>query len=346
MTADGGNTAQVAPPSRALVTGASGFVGAAVAHRLAAGGASMRLLVRDGASRTNLAPLLELPGVETVTGNLDDPASLERAVQGCDAVFHVAADYRLYTRDPAAMYRTNVDGTVALMRAAMTAGAARVVFTSSVATLRPRADGSAADEDDVADEADMIGHYKRSKFLAERAVETLVRDEGLPAVIVSPAAPVGPRDVKPTPTGRTLLDASRGRMPAFVDTGLCIVHVDDVAAGHLLAHARGEVGRRYILGGENMTLREILAEVARLCGRPPPRVRIPHGVVMPLAWGSHLWAWLSGGEPAIPVDGVRMARKRMFFSSARAERELGYAPRPATQAIADALAWFDAHGYA
>lgn len=308
----------------------------------------MRLLVRTGSPRTNIDALCRAEGasIELIEGDLNDPESLRKAVAGCDALFHTAADYRLFTRDPEAMYRTNVEGTRSLMRAAIDAGVDRVVFTSSVATLALHDDGRPSDEGDAGSLDQMIGHYKRSKFLAERVVDELVDSEGLPAVIVSPAAPVGPGDVKPTPTGRTLLDASRGRMPAFVDTGLCIVHVDDVAEGHVLAFERGEVGRHYILGGENLTLREILGVVAELCGRRPPRVSIPHWVVLPIAWLSHAWAYLTGGEPAVPLEGVRMSRKKMFFSSERAERELGYRARPAREAIADALAWFDAHGYA
>jgi len=326
---------------KALVTGASGFVGSAVLRRLVAGGAETRVLVREGSDLRNLDGL----ACERVFGNLDEPASLAAAVAGCDALFHVAADYRLWVPEPAAIYRTNVEGTRALMKAALGAGVARVVYTSSVATLGLNADGTPADEATPSSLADMIGHYKRSKFLAEEAVKALVREEGLPAVIVNPSAPIGPRDLRPTPTGRMIVEAASGKMPAYVDTGLNVVHVDDVAEGHWLAHERGRVGERYILGGENMSLREILVEVARLVGRPPPRVRLPHDLVLPIAYVAEAIARLRGrGEPIATVDGVRLAKKFMYFKCDKAARELGYTSRPAVQAIADAVAWFRAQG--
>ncbi len=324
-----------------LITGASGFVGAAVARRLLAAGHELRALARPTSDRRNLDGL----AVEIVEGDLRDAASLARAVAGCEALFHVAADYRLWARRPAELYESNVEGTRKLMRAAAEAGVRRIVYTSSVATLGLRPDGAPADEDTPATLDDMIGDYKRSKYLAEEAVRRMVAEDGLPCVIVNPSTPVGPRDVKPTPTGRMIVEAAAGRMPAFVDTGLNIVHVDDVAEGHLLAFEKGEIGARYILGGENLSLREILARIAAITGRRAPRIRLPHGLILPFAHLAEGWARLAGGEPFATVDGIRMARKRMFFSSARAARVLGYAPRPADAALADAVAWFRANGY-
>ena len=301
------------------------------------------MLVRETSDRRNLDGL----DVEVAIGDLAAPETLRAALRGCSALFHVAADYRIWCPDPAPMMAANVEGTRTIMRAAAEAGVARIVYTSSVAVLGLHADRSAADEDTASSLGDMIGPYKRSKFLAERVVDTMVRDDGLPAVIVNPSMPVGPRDIKPTPTGRMIVEAAAGRMPAYVETGLNVVHVDDVAEGHWLAYERGEVGRRYILGGENMGLQTILGEVAALVGRRPPRIKLPHGVVLPIAVVAEALARLGGGkrEPMATVDGVRMARKWMFFSSDRAVRELGYAPRPAADAFADAVAWFRDHDY-
>ena len=325
-----------------LVTGATGFVGSAVARRLAARGAAVRVLARPGADRRNLAGV----DAEVVEGDLTRPVSLRKAVRGCEAVIHVAADYRLWVRDPAPMFRANIDGTSHLMRAAADAGVRRIVYTSSVATLGLSADGAPADEETPVAFDHMIGPYKQSKFLAEAEVRRLVRDHGLPCVIVNPSTPVGPGDVRPTPTGRMIVEAARGRMPAYVDTGLNVVHVDDVADGHLLALDEGAVGARYILGGENMEFRRILVEIARHAGRRPQRWRVPHGLVLPVAVVAETWArWRNGGEPLVTVDGVRMARKRMFFTSAKAGRELGYHARPAAEAIADAVRWFRDRGY-
>ncbi len=324
-----------------LVTGASGFIGSAVARRLLDAGYRVRVLLRPESPRRNLEDL----AVEIVTGDVTDPASLEQAMAGCAAVFHAAADYRLWTRRPRELYRTNVTGTVNVMRAALQAGVDRVVYTSSVATLGHHRDRTPADEETPATMEDMIGHYKRSKFLAEERVRELIEQERLPAVLVHPTAPVGPRDIKPTPTGRMVLDAACGRMPAYVDTGLNLVHVDDVAHGHLLALEHGEVGERYILGGENLPLKEILAQVARLTGRPPPRFRMPHGVALSFAYLCEAWARVGRGEPAACIDAVRMARRHMFFSSQKAERTLGYRARPATEALRDAVEWFQSHGY-
>ena len=323
-----------------LVTGATGFVGAAVARALARRGRAVRVLVRPTSDRRNLAGL----GAEERIGSLEDEGSLAAAVAGCGALFHVAAGYRLWVREPASMYRANVDGTTRLMAAAQDANVERIVYTSSVATLGLNADGTPADEVTPATLDDMIGPYKRSKFLAEAAVRRLVAERGLPAVIVNPSTPVGPGDIKPTPTGRMIVEAATGRMPAYVDTGLNIVHVDDVAEGHLLAEERGEIGERYILGGENMTLAAILAEIARLVGRKPPRIRLPVAALFPVAFVAEGVARLTGHEPFVTLDGLRLARKRMFFSTAKAERFLGYRARPASEGLADAIRWFRTAG--
>ncbi len=319
---------------KALVTGASGFVGAAVARALLRSGWQVRALVRPTSSRSNIETL----ALEPVIGDLTDAASLERALQGCEALFHVAAEYSLWTREPQRLYRNNVEGTRTLLTTATRLSIARIVYTSSVATLGLR-DDAPSDESLIATEHDMIGHYKRSKFLAEQCVLEAARS-GVPVVIVNPSAPVGPGDIKPTPTGRLVLDAVAGRMPAYVDTGLNIVHVDDVAEGHLLAWRNGRIGERYILGGTDLKLREILTIIARLVGRKPPRVRLPIAVALPIAYVAETWARLMSTETRITVDGVRMARHHMFFSSAKAERELGYRWRSAEEALGDAVRWF------
>ena len=326
---------------RTLLTGATGFVGSAVLRSLLKAGHHVRALVRSESDRCNLTGI----ECEIVPGDLTEPVSLERAVRGCDALFHVAADYRLWVPDRDRMHRINITGTVDLFRLAAAAGVSRIVYTSSVATLRVDEHGVPADEQSTAELPDMIGVYKQSKFLAEREVKDLIMN-GLPIVIVKPTAPFGPGDVKPTPTGRMIVEAASGRMPAYVDTGLNVVHVDDVATGHLLAFERGNVGESYILGGENRTLQWILKTVAELTGRPAPRIRLPHGLVIPIAYLAEGAARVFGGrEPMITVDAVRMARKLMYFSSEKAQRELGYAPRPAIEALRDAIEWFDRHGY-
>jgi dihydroflavonol-4-reductase len=328
-------------PGLSLVTGATGFVGAAVARALLRElGHRVRVLARPRSNRRNLDGL----DVEIAEGALEDAASLAAAVAGCRYLFHVAADYRLWVPDAAAMFRANVDGTRDLMLAALAAGVERIVYTSSVATLG-LVSGGVADEATPSGDADMVGPYKRSKFIAERVVRELVAERGLPAVIVNPSTPVGPGDVRPTPTGRIIIEAAKGRMPGYVDTGLNLVHVDDVAVGQLLAAEHGEIGERYILGGENLSLAEILAAVAKAVGRRPPALKIPYAVVLPIAVGAEMVARITGREPFTTLDGVRMSRKKMYFSSARAMRELGYAARPAREAITDAVAWFDANGY-
>ena len=320
---------------QALVTGASGFVGAAVVRALLAAGHQVRVLLRPQSSRRNLAGL----AVEPAIGELADVGALEAALAGCEALFHVAADYRLWAPDPQALYRSNVDGTRNIVQAAQRSGVRRVVYTSSVATIGLRADGKPSDETDVALLDAMIGHYKRSKFLAEAWALQAAR-AGAPIVIVNPSTPIGPGDVKPTPTGRLVLDAATGRMPAYVDTGLNIVHVDDVAAGHLLAYEHGRVGERYILGGTDLSLQRILAMIALASGRRAPRLRLPLGLLLPLAYAAEALARLTGRDTRITVDGIRMARHHMYFSSAKAVRELGYRWRPAQQAIEDAVRWF------
>ena len=324
---------------KALVTGATGFVGAAVARALLAAGWQVRVLARHGSDRRNLQGLR----VEVMEGDLTDCQSLERAAQGCAGLFHAAADYRLGAPDPSELYRANVEGTRNILDAASRAGVQRIVYTSSVATIGIPGDGTPGDEATPNSLQNMIGHYKRSKYLAEEVAQAAAR-AGAPIVIVSPSTPVGPGDVKPTPTGQLVLDAAAGRMPAYVDTGLNIVHVDDVAAGHLLAYERGKAGERYILGGQDMTLREILGLISTLVGCPAPRVRLPYGVVLPIAYLAEGYAKLSGRSGRITLEGVRMSRKRMFFSSAKAVRELGYTFRPPVEAFKDAISWFRGNG--
>lgn len=325
-----------------LVTGANGFLGAAVVRQLLAAGWSVRAFVRPRSDRRNLAGL----DVDVREGDITDRASLDRALAGgCAAVFHVAADYRLWVKNPDPMYRANVEGSVNVLEAAAHAGIARMVYTSSVAVLGIRADRKPADEDTSVALGDMIGAYKRSKFLAEEAVRRRAAELEYPVVTVNPSTPIGPRDVKPTPTGRVILDAAAGRMPAYVDTGLNLVHVDDVARGHLLAHERGRPGERYVLGGEDMTLKQILEAVAGVTGRAASNVRLPHWSVWPAAVGAEALARITGREPRVTRDGLRMSRKHMYFSSAKAERELGYTWRDPRSAIREAIDWFRDEGY-
>jgi dihydroflavonol-4-reductase len=324
---------------RALVTGATGFVGAAVAKALLAAGWEVRVLARSGSDRSNLQRL----AVEVAEGELADFGSLQSALEGCSGLFHAAADYRLGARDPTQLYRTNVDGTRNILDAARTAGVARIVYTSSVATIGIPPDGSPGEEGTAVDLSNMIGHYKRSKYLAEEVVRDAAR-AGMSVVIVNPSTPVGPGDIKPTPTGQLVLDAASGRMPAYVDTGLNIVHVDDVAAGHLLAYERGRAGERYILGGDDMTLQTILVQISRLVGRKPPRIRLPYAAVLPIAYLAEGFAKVSGRSGRVTLEGVRMSRKRMFFSSGKAVGELGYRWRPPLEAFEDAVRWFRERG--
>jgi len=326
----------------ALVTGGAGFVGSAVVRRLIRSGYRVRVLVRPTSDPRNLE---NLP-LDIVTGDLIDQGTLKRALAGCAFLFHVAADYRLWVPEPEEMYENNVRGTEKIMREALRADVRKIVYTSSVATLKLNGNGVPTDENGAASLKDMIGHYKRSKFLAEEAVLRLIETRGLPAVVVNPSTPVGPGDIKPTPTGRFIADAVSGRMPAYINTGLNIVHVDDVADGHVLALKHGRIGERYILGGNNMTLKQILLQIAALAGHRPPRVCIPHKIILPVAVLSEGWArCICKGEPRVTLDGVRMAKKQMFFSSRKARQELGYSSRPASEALYDAVHWFRSNGH-
>ena len=324
-----------------LITGATGFLGSAVLRLLLAEGREVRALVRAASDSRNIDGL----DIERITGDLTDSASLRAAVKGCDALYHVAADYRLWIPKPKEIYDINVEGTRNLMRAAGETGVSRIVYTSSVAVLGLSKDGTPADEDLPVGLGDMTGHYKRSKYLAEEAVREMVSNHGLAAVIVNPSAPIGARDIKPTPTGRIVVDFVNGRMPAYVDTGLNLVHVDDCARGHLLAFEHGKAGERYILGGENLTLREILLTLGRITGRAAPGVRLPNRLLMPFAYTAEGWSRLTGTETRLTVDSLRMARKRMFFSSAKAACDLGFSSRSAEQALTDAVQWFGENGY-
>ncbi|HXG79008.1 MAG TPA: hopanoid-associated sugar epimerase [Methyloceanibacter sp.] len=324
---------------RVFITGATGFVGSAVARELIEAGFSVRALVRRGSQTANLDGL----DIEFIEGDMRDERAVSAAVSGARYVFHVAADYRLWAPDPEDIVRTNLLGTRTIMDAAETAGVERVVYTSSVATLKLRKDGTPADESRPLREDEAIGAYKRSKVAAERLVLAMIAD-GLPAVIVNPSTPVGPRDRRPTPTGRMILEAAAGRIPAFVDTGLNIVHVDDVAKGHIAALERGKIGERYILGGSNMSLGELLGAIARIVGGAPPRFKLPRAPLYPLAFLAELAARVTKREPLLTLDGLRMAKYRMFFSSAKAERELGYRARPAEEGLRDAIEWFRKEG--
>ena len=324
-----------------FVTGASGFVGSAVVRALIRSGYAVRALVRRYSPRVNLDGL----DVEIVEGDIRDADAIAAATKGARYVFHVAADYRLWASDPDEITRTNVDGTRAVMTAAQAACVERVVYTSSVATLKLHGRGRPADETSPLSEDEAIGTYKRSKVAAERLVEGMVARHGLPAVIVNPSTPIGPRDVRPTPTGRLIVEAASGRVPAFVDTGLNLVHVDDVAAGHVAALRRGRIGERYILGGENVALADLLSRIALLVQRRPPRLRLPRALIYPVALAAEGVARVTRREPFVTLDGLRMAKYKMYFTSAKAERELGYTSRPVEEALRDALQWFRAMGY-
>lgn len=324
-----------------LVTGATGFVGSAVARLLLERGEKVRVLARPNSDRRNLINLDVGIELEIVEGDLNDPDSLKKAVQNCKALYHVAADYRLWVPKPEEIYKTNVEGSRSLFLAAAEAGVERMIYTSSVATLGINSDSTPSNEDTPVSLENMIGHYKRSKFLAEQTVQQLIDQDNLPIIIVNPSTPIGPGDIRPTPTGRIFLDAINGKMPAYVDTGLNLVHVEDVARGHLQAFDHGKIGQRYILGGEDRTLKEILYAIAELTDQKPPMIKLPHGFVLPIAYLSEAWAKLTNGsEPRATVDGVRMSRKKMFFSSNKAIQEIGYKFRSSDQAIGDAVSWF------
>ena len=322
-----------------LVTGASGFVGSSVARKLHDKGFDVRVLVRSSSPRGNLA---DTP-FEVVEGDMRDAASMRRAMQGARYFFHVAADYRLWAPDPEEIVRNNREGTRIVMEAAQDAGVERIVYTSSVATLKPL--DPHADETSRHTEQSAIGAYKRSKVVAERLVERMIKENGLQAVIVNPSTPIGPRDIKPTPTGRIIVEAASGRMPAFVDTGLNLVHVDDCADGHILALEKGKIGEVYILGGQDVSLREMLGAMSPFTGRKAPRVQLPRTPLFPLAFGAEAFARITGKEPFLTADALRMAKYRMYFSSAKAERELGFKARPYVEALKDAVAWFRQAGY-
>ncbi|MFY9288730.1 MAG: hopanoid-associated sugar epimerase [Alphaproteobacteria bacterium] len=324
-----------------FITGATGFVGAAVARTLIAQGHRLRVLSRPRNDRRNLEGL----DVEVIEGDLAKPETYQEALKGCQALFHVAADYRIWVPNPEAMNRINIDGTKALLMAAMQAGIERIVYTSSVATLGKTDDGSPADETTAVTFEDMVGVYKKSKYLAEEEVQKLVRLHQCPVVIVNPSTPIGPRDIKPTPTGRIIVDAVKGLIPAYIDTGLNVAHVDDVARGHWLAFERGKIGERYILGGENLSLGEILTLVAEMVGRPAPTIKLSRELIYPIAIGAEFFARMTGKEPFVTIDALRMAKKKMFFSTTKAERDLGYTSRPGQQAIADAIKWFRTNHY-
>jgi dihydroflavonol-4-reductase len=319
-----------------LVTGATGFIGWHVAKKLLARGANVRALVRP----TSMVRELE---VESLTGDLRDPDSLARAVAGCGVVYHVAADYRLWVKNPGELFRSNVDGTRNLLNAARKAGVERVVYTSTVGCIGIPPD-QPGDEDMPVDIKQMAGAYKQSKFQAEQ-VALEFAESGFPVVIVNPTAPVGDHDFKPTPTGKIVVDFLKGSLPAFVDTGLNLVDARDTAAGHLLACERGRIGERYILGCENLTLEQILGRLSRLSGRPAPGWRIPYPVAYMAGLVSTAWADLTGHEPRAPIDAVKMARKKMFVSSDKAKRELGFNPGPVDGALKRAVDWFQNNGY-
>ncbi len=319
-----------------LVTGATGFIGSHVVRLLLLRGDRVRILARNSSRKTNI----ERFGCEIAIGDLRDPISLLRCVQGCRRVFHVAADYRLWARNPQEIYDNNVGGTRNLLSACCEAGVEKVVYTSTVGTIGMRKDGLPADEETPVKLDDMIGHYKRSKFMAEQVAREFAAS-GLPVVIVNPTTPVGAGDIKPTPTGRIILEFIKGRMPAYVDTGLNMVGVEDVARGHLLAEEKGRIGERYILGGENWTLEEILDTLARICGRRLPQFRIPWTLALIASYMDNIvMGTILRREPLIPLEGVKMARYKMFVSTEKARRELGYNPQPVEKALYEAVEYF------
>lgn len=325
---------------KTFITGATGFIGASIVRELLKDGREVRALVRKGSDTANLNGL----DVELWQGDLRDHAGLGQGLKGCDVLYHAAADYRLWTRDPAEMYRINVDGTAAILEAALDNGLSRVVYTSSVGTLGNPGDGTPGSEDTPVGLDDMVGHYKKSKFLAEREAEKFI-GRGLPLVIVNPSTPVGPLDIKPTPTGRIIVDFLNRKMPAYLDTGLNIIAVEDCARGHILAEQKGTIGRKYILGNTNLTLREIFEILAEITGLPAPRVRLPYTPILLAAYINEGLSKITGREPLIPLAGVQMAAKFMYFDSSRAVRDLGLPQTPVAEALQRAVEWFRQNGY-
>lgn len=342
LVADSKSLSIERPSMKIFVTGSTGFVGHHVARALAAEGADLRMLVRK---TSNLANLEGIPG-ETVVGDLAKPESFGSALAGCDTVVHVAADYRLWVREPDAMYRANVDGTRDLLRLAREARVRRVVYTSSVATMNFRTDGIVINEDTPVALADMVGHYKRSKYMAEQQAIAAAQD-GQQVIILNPTTPIGPNDRKPTPTGQIFVDFLRGKFPAYMDTGLNLVDVTEVARAHVAALTLGQFGHRYILGGENLTLKQILDKMAAITGLPSPTMRVPYPVAATYAFFEEwITGRIRGREPRATLEEVRMGRKKMFASSAHAQQELGFRIIPVYPAMRAAIEWFRAHGYA
>lgn len=324
-----------------FVTGATGFIGASIVRELLRDGHAVTALVRPGSSVANLEGL----AVSIVRGDLHDQHQLARAMADCERVFHVAADYRLWCPDPPAMYHANVDGTRTLLQAALDAGVNRVVYTSSVGTLGNPGDGRPGTETTPVSLSDMVGHYKKSKFLAEQEAEKFI-DKGLGLIIVNPSTPVGPLDIKPTPTGKIIVDFLNRRMPAYLDTGLNLIAVEDCARGHILAADKGTIGEKYILGNRNLTLQEIFSILEDLTGLPAPKVRLPYTPILLAAYLNEGLSRLTGKEPLIPLAGVQMARKFMFFDATKAVLELGLPQTPVEQALKRSITWFRANGYA
>ncbi|HMD21685.1 MAG TPA: hopanoid-associated sugar epimerase [Alloacidobacterium sp.] len=331
---------------KVFVTGSTGFVGSHVAKVLASQGADLRLLVRKSSNLSNLAGMAAPSALTTITGDLLDPESLRLGIRGCDFVFHVAADYRLWVRDPKQMYAVNVDGTRELLRIAREEGVRRVIYTSSVATMGFKTDGTIVDENTPVSLADMIGHYKRSKFLAEQEALKAAYD-GQEVMVLNPTTPIGPGDIKPTPTGRIVVDFLNKKFPAYVDTGLNLVDVEEVAHTHIAAIEKGTPGERYILGGENLTLKQILDKMSAITGLPSPTTKVPHAVAMAFAFFDEtVTGRILGKEPRATVEAVRMGKKKMFASPAKAVRDLGFRQVPVYPALRAAIDWFRANGYA
>ncbi len=326
---------------KTFVTGATGFIGASIVRELLREGRDVRVLVRSTSNLSNLKGL----DLEIREGDLLDRDGLRAALEGCDVLYHAAADYRLWTRNPEEMYRSNVGGTAAILEAALEVGVSKVVYTSSVGTLGNPGDGTAGTEETAVSLADMVGPYKKSKFLAEREAERFFA-LGLPVVIVNPSTPVGPWDIKPTPTGKIIVDFLKRRMPAYLDTGLNLIAVEECARGHLLAEKKGMPGRKYILGNSNLSLREIFVMLQEITGIPAPKIRLPYAPVLAAAWLNEGLSRLTGREPLIPLAGVRMAAHHMYFDSGRAVRELGLPQTPVKEALERAVLWFRSNGYA